>query len=75
VATGSFNRSGVNYEAGARTPLAAIFAALMLMAIVLLVAPYASYLPKAAMAGILFLVAWNLIDFKEIRHILHSSKR
>ncbi|MGQ9830411.1 MAG: SulP family inorganic anion transporter [Thermochromatium sp.] len=75
VATGSFNRSGVNYEAGARTPLASIFAAFMLMAIVLLVAPYASYLPKAAMAGILFLVAWGLIDFKEIRHILHSSKR
>ncbi len=75
VATGSFNRSGVNYEAGARTPLASIFAAFMLMAIVLLVAPYASYLPKAAMAGLLFLVAWGLIDFVEIRHILHSSKR
>jgi sulfate permease, SulP family len=75
VATGSFNRSAVNYDAGARTPLAAIFAAFLLMAIVLLVAPYASYLPKAAMAGILFLVAWNLIDFKEIKHILHSSKR
>jgi SulP family sulfate permease len=75
VATGSFNRSGINYEAGARTPLASIFAAFMLMAIVLLVAPYAGYLPKAAMAGILFLVAWNLVDFVEIRHILHSSKR
>ncbi len=75
VATGSFNRSGINYEAGARTPLASIFAAFMLMAIVLLVAPYASYLPKAAMAGVLFLVAWNLIDFVEIRHILHSSRR
>ncbi|EXJ13291.1 Sulfate permease [Imhoffiella purpurea] len=75
VATGSFNRSGVNYEAGARTPLASIFAAFMLMAIVLLVAPYAAYLPKAAMAGILFLVAWGLIDLKEIGHILHSSKR
>lgn len=75
VATGSFNRSGINYEAGARTPLASIFAAFMLMAIVLLVAPYASYLPKAAMAGILFLVAWNLIDFVEIRHILHASRR
>ena len=75
VATGSFNRSGVNYEAGARTPLASIFAAFMLMAIVLLVAPYASYLPKAAMAGVLFLVAWGLIDFKEIGHILHASKR
>lgn len=74
VATGSFNRSGVNYEAGARTPLAAILAGLFLMVIVLLVAPYAAFLPKAAMAGILFLVAWGLIDFKEIGHILHSSK-
>jgi SulP family sulfate permease len=75
VATGSFNRSGVNFEAGARTPLAAVFAGFMLMAIVLLVAPLASYLPKAAMAGVLFLVAWGLIDFKEIAHILHASKR
>ncbi len=75
VATGSFNRSGLNYQSGARTQLAAIFAALFLMLIVLLVAPYAIYLPKAAMAGILFLVAWGLIDFKEIAHILKSSMR
>jgi SulP family sulfate permease len=75
VATGSFNRSGVNYAAGARTPLAAVFAAVMLMVIVLLVAPLASYLPKAAMAGVLFLVAWGLIDRQEIRHMLHASRR
>jgi sulfate permease, SulP family len=60
VATGSFNRSGVNYAAGARTPLAAIFAGVLLIGIVPLVAPYASYLPTAAMAGLLFLVAWGL---------------
>jgi SulP family sulfate permease len=75
VATGSFNRSGVNYEAGARTPLAAVFAGVILMVVVLLVAPLASYLPKAAMAGVLFLVAWGLVDFKEIGHILHASRR
>ncbi len=75
VATGSFNRSGVNYEAGARTPLAAVLAGALLMGIVLLVAPLAAYLPKAAMAGVLFLVAWGLIDFKEIRHILGASRR
>ena len=46
-----------------------------LIFIVVLVAPLAAYLPKAAMAGILFLVAWNLIDFKEIAHILKASKR
>ncbi len=73
VATGSFNRSGLNYQAGAKTPLAAVFAGFLLMVIVLLVAPLASYLPKAAMAGILFLVAWGLIDFKQIKHILVTS--
>ncbi len=75
VATGSFNRSGLNYQAGARTPLAAVFAGLLLMVIVVLVAPLAAYLPNAAMAGILFMVAYGLIEFKEIRHILHASKR
>ena len=64
--SGSFNRSGVNYAAGARTPLAAVFASLFLVVILLLVAPLAAYLPNAAMAGILFLVAWGLIDFHHI---------
>lgn len=75
VATGSFNRSGLNYQAGARTPLAAVFAGLLLIGVVVLVAPLAAWLPNAAMAGILFLVAWGLIDFHEIGHILISSQR
>jgi len=75
VATGSFNRSGLNREAGARTPLAAIFAGILLMLIVLFVAPLMAFLPYAAMAGILFIVAWNLIDFAGIRHILKHDRR
>jgi SulP family sulfate permease len=75
VATGSFNRSGLNYQSGAKTPLAAVFAGLLLMVIVLAVAPLAAWLPNAAMAGILFLVAWGLIDFHEIGHIIRSSRR
>ncbi|MBU1986173.1 MAG: SulP family inorganic anion transporter, partial [Proteobacteria bacterium] len=74
VSTGSFNRSGLNFQAGARTPLAAIFAGSLLMVVVLLVAPYASYLPNGAMAGILFLVAWGLIDFHHIKRILKTSR-
>ena len=42
VATGSFNRSGLNYAAGARTPLAAVFAGLLLIVVVVLVAPLAA---------------------------------
>ncbi len=74
VATGSFNRSGLNYDAGAKTPIAAISAGIMLVGVVMLVAPLAVYLPKAGMAGILFLVAWNLIDIKHIRQIVSSSR-
>jgi sulfate permease, SulP family len=74
VATGSFNRSGVNYAAGAKTPIAAMLAGLFLLVLVLLVAPWARYLPNAAMAGILFLVAWGLIDFDEIIHVLKTSR-
>lgn len=70
----SFNRSGLNYEAGARTPLAAAFSALLLMLILLGVAPLMAYLPVASMAAILFLVAWGLIDFASIRNIVRASR-
>ena len=54
--------------------MAAVFAGGLLMVIVVLVAPYAAYLPNAAMAGILMLVAWGLIDFHHIAQILRASK-
>ncbi|GAB5605600.1 SulP family inorganic anion transporter [Sideroxyarcus sp. TK5] len=71
---GSFNRSGVNYAAGARTPLATVYASIFLLLILLLVAPLAAFLPTAAMAGILFLVAWGLIDFHHISSIMKTSR-
>ena len=75
ASSGSFNRSGLNYEAGARTPLAAVYASIFLAAILLLVAPLAAYLPVAAMAGILFLVARGLIDVRHIRAIVKVSRQ
>ena len=72
-ASGSFNRSGVNVAAGALTPFSAICAALFLIAILFFVAPLARYLPLAAVAAILFLVAWNLIDRREIRYLLSDK--
>ncbi len=73
VATGSFNRSGVNYDAGARSPFSAIIAGVLLIVIVLAVAPLTSYLPKAAIAGLLILVSWRLINFSQIRKILRAD--
>ncbi len=75
ASSGSFTRSGLNYAAGAVTPLSAVFAAVALALIVLLVAPLAAYLPIPAMAAILLVVAWRLIDFHHIAIILRTSKR
>jgi len=72
--SGSFTRSGVNFASGAKTPMSAIFAALILMGMVLLVAPLTAYLPLAAMGGVILVVALNLIDLKQIKHVLVSSK-
>lgn len=74
VATGSFNRSGANYDAGAQTPLAAVFAAVLLLVTLLFVAPLAAHLPKATVAGILFIVAWRLIDFHHMRAIFRADR-
>jgi len=72
--SGSFTRSGLNYSSGARTPLSAIFAALILMIIVILIAPLTAYLPIASMGGVILLVAYKLIDFHHIRQTLVFSK-
>jgi len=72
--SGSFTRTGVNYEAGATSPLAALFAAIFLALIVLLFAPLAAYITLPSMAAILLIVAWNLIDWKHIKIIYRAGK-
>ncbi len=72
--SGSFNRSGVNYEAGAKTPLAGVFSAVTLAIVVLAVAPLAAWLPFTVMAALLFVVAWGLIDVAEMRRILRTHR-
>ena len=75
VSSGSFSRSGVNHQAGAKTPLSAIISAVGLLLVVLFFANYASYLAKPAMGGIIVLVGYNLINFHHIKQIIKSSKR
>ncbi|HFQ4900780.1 TPA: SulP family inorganic anion transporter [Vibrio vulnificus] len=75
VSSGSFTRSGVNYSSGAKTPLAAVFAALLLLVIMLLFAPYAAYIPIAGMGGLLLVVAWYLVDVHHITTIVKHDKK
>jgi sulfate permease, SulP family len=62
LSCGSLNRSLPNLEAGARTPLASVFSALWLIALVALTAPWLARIPMPAIAGLLVLVAWSLVD-------------
>lgn len=72
--SGSFTRSGANYDAGAVTPLAAIFAAILLVFILLLVPGMTAYLPMPAMGGIVLLIAWNLIDFEHLMGLAKAHR-
>lgn len=72
--SGSFTRSGVNAEAGAKTPMAAIFASLFLGIILLLFSDLIRFIPVPAMAGLILYVAWRLIDFGELKHIVATSR-
>jgi SulP family sulfate permease len=75
TSSGSFTRSSINFQSGAKTPFSAIISAIGLMLVVLIFAKYAAFLPKPAMGGIILLVGYNLIDFKHIKQIIKSSKR
>jgi sulfate permease, SulP family len=74
ASSGSFTRTGVNYESGGKTPLSAIFAAIFLTLIILLIAPLTAYVPIPSMAGVLLVVAYNLVDFHHIKAILKVSR-
>ncbi|MFM8546223.1 MAG: SulP family inorganic anion transporter [Betaproteobacteria bacterium] len=74
-ASGSFNRSGVTVAAGAVTPLASVGAALFLGLIAWVLAPLARWLPLAAVAAILLVVAALLIDTREIRAAMQQGPR
>ncbi|KIE20085.1 sulfate permease [Vibrio sinaloensis] len=75
VSSGSFTRSGVNYSSGAKSPIAAVFAGLILLVIMALCIDYAAYIPIAGMGGLLLVVAWNLVDFHHIRTLIkHDVK-
>jgi SulP family sulfate permease len=72
-ASGSFNRSGVNLASGAKTPLSAICAAIFLVILLVFVSSLAKYIPYVVIAALLLVVAWNLIDLKQIRHEIRTG--
>jgi SulP family sulfate permease len=67
--TGAIARTATNFRAGGRTPIAGIVHALTLAAIILAFAPLASYIPLATLAAVLFVVAYNMGEWREIPSI------
>jgi SulP family sulfate permease len=72
--SGSFNRSALNYQAGARTALAGVCSGLFVLAGMLLVGPLAAYVPRAALAGALIVIAIGMIDHKRIVRIWRGAR-
>ena len=74
VSCGSLNRSMPNFEAGARTPLAAVFASIWLLLLVALIAPVLGLIPLAAIAGLLLLISWSLFDWRSWQRLWRLSR-
>lgn len=73
-ATGAIARTATNVKNGGRTPIAGIVHALVLLAIMLLFAPYAKLIPMPCLAGILMVVAFNMSEWRQFKSILKGNR-
>jgi SulP family sulfate permease len=73
-ATGAIARTATNIRSGARTPVSGMVHSLTLLVILLVAAPLARFIPLATLAAILFVVAYNMSEWREVRTILKLSK-
>ncbi len=67
--TGAIARTATNFRSGARSPVAGLVHALTLLAIILLMAPLAAFVPLPTLAAVLFVVAYNMGEWREIGNI------
>lgn len=73
-ATGAIARTATNIRAGGRTPVAGMLHALFVLLFMLLLAPLMGYVPLAALAAVLLVVAWNMSEVENFRHTLSAPK-
>jgi SulP family sulfate permease len=72
--TGTIARTATNVRAGSRGPVSGMLHALFVLAFMLIAAPLAAYIPLAALAGVLAVVAWNMAEKEEFWHLLRASR-
>lgn len=73
-ATGAIARTATNIRSGARTPVAGMMHAITLLIILLFASPLARFIPMSVLAGILFVVSYNMGDWSEVPELLRLSK-
>ena len=71
-ATGALARTATNVRAGARSPVSGMLHAVFLLAFMLVLAPWMGYIPLAALAAVLLIVAWNMAEIESFRHLLQG---
>jgi len=72
--TGGFSRTAVNDQAGAKTGMASIISAVLIILTLLFLTPLFYYLPNAVLASVIMVAVFGLIDFKEPLHLWHSNR-
>ncbi|MEO8313802.1 MAG: SulP family inorganic anion transporter [Pseudomonadota bacterium] len=73
AATGAIARTATNIRNGATSPLAGIVHSVFLVLVIVVLAPWAAYIPLAALAAILFAVAWNMSDVPHFLRVLRRA--
>jgi SulP family sulfate permease len=72
--SGSLTRSAINQQAGASTQWSGVVSAVAVALIMLVFAPYARFIPRAALAGILMVTAWGMIDRHALRYHMRATR-
>ncbi|MGD8916226.1 MAG: SulP family inorganic anion transporter [Syntrophobacterales bacterium] len=72
--SGSFTRSAVNFRSGGKTPMSGVLSGVAVAGVVLLAAPLASKLPVAALAGVLMVVAYDMIRKEDIKRAILATR-
>ncbi len=74
-ATGAIARTAANIKNGGRTPVAGMVHAIVLLLVLVVLMPLAAYIPMPAIAAILFVVAYNMSEWREFVHICKTSPK
>ena len=74
-ATGAIARTAANAKNGGRTPIAGMVHAVVLLLVLLFLMPYAALIPMPAIAAILFMVAYNMSEWKRFVRVIKTAPK